>query len=234
MINLFYWTTPNGHKITIFLEEAGIPYTLHPINLSLGEQFAPEFLRTSPNNKIPAIIDQAPLDGGEPISIFESGAILLYLADKTKKFITENIRERVDVLQWLFWQVGGLGPMAGQNHHFSHAAPEVIPYAIERYVKETTRLYTVLNKRLADREFIAKQYSIADIACYPWVAMYEKQQQDLNDFKNIKRWLETIQARPAVKRAYAIAEEIQNKAAAANNNKSCPLPGAKAKEERSK
>jgi GST-like protein len=169
MIDLYYWTTPNGHKITLFLEESGLPYTIHPINISKGDQFQPDFLKISPNNRIPAIIDTAPADGGDPVSLFESGAILLYLADKTGQFIPNTLRGRLDVLQWLFWQMGGLGPMAGQNHHFATYALETIPYAIDRYVRETSRLYGVLNKRLADREYIAGDYSIADMACYPWI-----------------------------------------------------------------
>ncbi|HEX5868024.1 MAG TPA: glutathione S-transferase N-terminal domain-containing protein, partial [Beijerinckiaceae bacterium] len=169
MIDLYYWTTPNGHKVTMFLEEAGLDYKLHPINIGKGEQFAPDFLRVSPNNRIPAIVDNAPQGGGAPISVFESGAILLYLAEKTGRFIASDLRGRTEMLQWLFWQMGGLGPMAGQVHHFRGAAPEQIPYAIDRYVKETNRLYGVLNKRLADRPFVAGTYSIADMAAYPWV-----------------------------------------------------------------
>lgn len=208
MIDLYYWTTPNGHKITLFLEEAGLPYRIVPINIGRGEQFAPEFLRIAPNNRIPAIVDQAPADGGEPISIFESGAILLYLADKIQRFIPQDLRGRNVALQWLFWQMGGLGPMAGQNHHFSQYAPEKIPYAIERYVKETARLYAVLNKQLADgREYIAGDYSIADMACYPWV-LPERQGQNLDDFPHVKRWKAGIGERPAVKRAYEIAKSV--------------------------
>jgi len=208
LIHLHYWTTPNGHKITIFLEEAAIPYRIVPVNIGAGEQFKPEFLRISPNNRIPAIIDDAPADGGAPVSLFESGAILLYLADKTGQFIPNDLRGRADVLQWLFWQMGGLGPMAGQNHHFSQYAPEKLPYAIDRYVKETNRLYAVLDKRLADREFVAGAYSIADMASYPWVVPHERQGQRLDDFPNLKRWFETVRARPAVERAYALAKKI--------------------------
>jgi GST-like protein len=163
MIDLYYWTTPNGHKITLFLEEAGLPYRVVPVNIGKGEQFAADFLKISPNNRIPAIVDQAPADGGAPIALFESGAILLYLADKSGRFIAPDPRGRAETLQWLFWQMGGLGPMAGQTHHFTQYAPEKVPYAIERYTKETARLYAVLNKRLADREFVAGAYSIADI-----------------------------------------------------------------------
>ena len=208
MFDLYYWTTPNGHKITIFLEEAQLPYRIVPINISKGEQFAPEFLKISPNNRIPALVDHEPVDGGEPVSIFESGAILLYLAEKTGQFTPGDLRGRTDMLQWLFWQMAGLGPMAGQNHHFGLYAPEQIPYAIERYVKETNRLYGVLNKRLADREFIAGEYSIADMAAYPWIVPWKRQQQNLDDFPNLRRWFETIRARPAVVRAYHLAEEI--------------------------
>ncbi|QDL09741.1 thiol:disulfide oxidoreductase [Brasilonema octagenarum UFV-E1] len=212
MISLYYWTTPNGHKITIFLEEVGIPYTIVPVNIGAGDQFKPEFLKISPNNRIPAIVDHEPAGGGEPISVFESGAILLYLAEKTGKLIPGDLRERVEVLQWLFWQMGGLGPMAGQNHHFSQYAPEKIEYAINRYVNETGRLYAVLDKRLSDREFIAGDYSIADIATYPWIVPYERQAQNLENFPHLKRWFETIQARPATIRAYEKAEAFKNQA----------------------
>ncbi|BAZ33439.1 glutathione S-transferase-like protein [Cylindrospermum sp. NIES-4074] len=210
MIELYYWTTPNGHKITIFLEEVGLPYTIIPVNIGAGEQFKPEFLKISPNNRIPAIVDTEPTTGGEPISVFESGAILLYLAEKTGQLIPQDLRPRVEVLQWLFWQMGGLGPMAGQNHHFSQYAPEKIEYAINRYVKETGRLYAVLDKRLADREFVAGDYSIADIAIYPWIVPYERQGQNLADYPNLQRWFETIKARPATIRAYERAEAFKN------------------------
>jgi GST-like protein len=205
MIELFYWTTPNGHKITIFLEESGAPYKIIPVNIAKGEQFTEDFLKIAPNNRIPAIVDTAPVDGGAPLSIFESGAILEYLAEKEGKFLPAAPRAKYEVLQWLYWQMAGLGPMAGQNHHFVTYAPEKIPYAMERYIKETNRLYGVLNKRLADREFIAGDYSIADMACYPWIVPYERQQQNLNDFPHLKRWFETIAARPAVVRAYELA-----------------------------
>ena len=202
MIDLYYWPTPNGHKISIFLEEAGLPYTIHPVNIGKGEQFAPDFLRIAPNNRIPAIVDQKPKDGGQPVSVFESGAILLYLAEKTGHFISSDLRERVATLEWLFWQVGGLGPMAGQNHHFNHYAPEKIPYAQERYIKETNRLYGVLDRRLEGRSFVAGDYSIADMASYPWVVSHERQGQKLEDFPNLKSWYERIKARPAVVKAY--------------------------------
>ncbi|HQT27315.1 MAG TPA: glutathione S-transferase N-terminal domain-containing protein [Burkholderiales bacterium] len=208
MIDLYYWTTPNGHKITIFLEEAGIPYRIVPVNIGKGDQFSEEFLKISPNNKIPAIVDNAPSDRGEPISVFESGAILLYLAEKTGRFLASDTRGRFEVLQWLFWQMSGLGPMAGQNHHFSQYAPEKIPYAIDRYVRETNRLYGVLDKRLADREYIAGDYSIADIASYPWIVPYERQGQKMEDFPNLERWFRSIGARPAVRKAYEIAASI--------------------------
>jgi len=208
MIDLFYWTTPNGHKITMFLEEVGLAHRIVPVNIGKGEQFHPAFLAIAPNNRIPAIVDLEPAGGGEPIALFESGAILLYLAQKTGKLIPSDIRGHVEVTQWLFWQMGGLGPMAGQNHHFSAYAPEKIPYAIDRYVKETNRLYGVLNKRLADREFVAGDYSIADIAAYPWIVPYERQGQKLEDFPHLKRWFEAIRERPATLRAYAKAQAI--------------------------
>ena len=208
MLDLYYWTTPNGHKITIFLEEAALEYRIIPVNIGQGDQFKPEFLAISPNNRIPAIVDHAPSDGGAPISLFESGAILQYLAEKTGRFLPQALRERFAVMQWLFWQMGGLGPMAGQNHHFVQYAPERIPYAMERYIKETHRLYAVLDKRLADREFIAGEYSIADMACYPWIVPHERQQQNLEEFPHLKQWFERIGRRPAVQRAYALANRV--------------------------
>jgi GST-like protein len=210
MIDLHYWTTPNGHKVTIFLEEAGLPYRIVPVNISKGDQFKPDFLAISPNNRIPAIVDHEPLGGGAPISVFESGAILLYLAEKTRRFLPAGPLGRVEVTQWLFWQMAGLGPMAGQNHHFSSYAPEKLPYAINRYVSETNRLYGVLNKRLADRPFIAGTYSIADMASYPWIVPYKNQGQSLEDFSHLKRWFETIKERPAVIRAYEKAKEVNS------------------------
>lgn len=208
MIDLYYWTTPNGHKVTLFLEESRLPYTLLPINIGQGDQFKPEFLRIAPNNRIPAIVDQAPQDGGKPIPLFESGAILHYLAEKTGQFLSTDLRIRTETLQWLYWQMGGLGPMAGQNHHFNVYAPEKIAYAIDRYVRETGRLYGVLNKQLAERDFIAGDYSIADMACYPWIVPHERQGQNLNDFPHLKRWYERIADRPATQRAYALVEQI--------------------------
>ena len=208
MIDLYYWTTPNGHKITLFLEEARLEYKIVPVNIGKGEQFAPDYLKIAPNNRMPAIVDHAPADGGKPISLFESGAILLYLADKTKKFIASDLRGRNETLEWLFWQMAGLGPMLGQNHHFVGYAPEKIPYAIERYVKETARLYGVLNRRLEGGDFIAGDYSIADMACYPWIVPYERQSQKLEDFPHLKKWFERIANRPATVKAYALAEKI--------------------------
>ena len=208
MIDLYYWTTPNGHKITIYLEETGLAYKIIPVNISKGDQLKREFLAISPNNRIPAIVDREPTGGGAPVAVFESGAILQYLAEKTGKLMPSNLRGRYEVIQWLFWQMGGLGPMAGQNHHFSQYAPEKIPYAIDRYVKETNRLYGVLNKRLADRAFIAGDYSIADIAAYPWIVPHQRQGQRLEDFPHLKRWFEAIRSRPATVRAYDKAREI--------------------------
>ncbi len=208
MIDLYYWPTPNGHKITIFLEEASLPYRIIPVNIGNGDQFQPDYLRISPNNKMPAIVDNYPADKGKPISVFESGAILIYLADKAQQFLPNKIRERNETLEWLFWQVGGLGPMAGQNHHFNLYAPEKIPYAIERYTKETARLYSVLDRRLDGREFIADKYSIADMASYPWIVPHENQKQNLKDFPNVARWCKAMQERPAVQKAYAKASTV--------------------------
>jgi GSH-dependent disulfide-bond oxidoreductase len=210
MIQLYYWPTPNGHKITLFLEETGTPYEIHPVNIGKGDQFKPDFLKFSPNNRMPAIIDDQPVGGGTPIGVFESGAILLYLAEKIGKFIATDLRGRVEVLQWLFWQMSGLGPMAGQNNHFAHYAPEKIPYAIERYVKETGRLFAVMDRRLADREFLAGPYSIADMASYPWTTAYARMGQNIDDFPHLKRWQEAIKARPATQRAYEKGKQFQN------------------------
>jgi GST-like protein len=219
MIDLYYWTTPNGHKITIFLEEAGLRYRIVPVNISTGEQFKPEFLAISPNNRMPAIVDHDPKDGGAPVSVFESGAILVYLAEKTSQFLPTGFRERNVVLEWLFWQMAGLGPMAGQNHHFANYAPEKIPYAIERYVKETNRLYGVLNKRLAGRDFVAGHYSIADMAIYPWIVPYERQGQKLEEFPELQRWFLAMRDRPAVKRAYALAKDINTQPTVSEESK---------------
>ena len=207
MIDLYYWTTPNGHKITIFLEETGLPYTLKPVNISRGEQFDPAFLEIAPNNRIPAIVDHAPADGGPPLALMESGAILEYLATKTGRLLPQEFRGRWECLQWVHWQMGNLGPMAGQNHHFVHYAPEKLPYAVDRYVRETGRLYRVMDRRLADRAFLAGDYSIADIACYPWV-LPERQSQDIDEFPHLKRWKAELRARPAVQRAYEMAKAI--------------------------
>jgi GST-like protein len=207
MIDLHYWKTPNGHKITMFLEETGLPYHIVPVHLGKDEQFKPEFLRIAPNNKMPAIVDHDPIGGGEPISLFESGAILLYLVEKTGKLMPQDIRGRMDAMQWLFWQVAGLGPMVGQLIFFKRSS-EKIPFAVDRYTKETARLYGVLNKRLADRGYLAGgTYSIADIAAYPWAALYNLFELNLDEFPHVERWLEVIASRPATERAYAIATE---------------------------
>ncbi len=202
-IDLYYWPTPNGWKIAIMLEECGLPYKIVPVDISKGDQFAPEFLAISPNNRIPAIVDpQGP--GGRPIPVFESGAILQYLGRKTGRFYPANEWHRVDVDQWLFWQTSGLGPMAGQAHHFRHYCPQRIEYATRRYTDECNRLYGVMNKRLADREFLAKGYSIADMACVGWVSMWERQGQDIDQFPHLKRWLNAVKARPAVQRGLSL------------------------------
>jgi GST-like protein len=208
MIDLYYWTTPNGHKITIFLEETGLPYKIFPINIGKGEQFAKDFLAISPNNRIPAMIDHEPPGGGAPISVFESGEMLLYLAEKTGKFLAKDIRARTQTLEWLFWQMANLGPNSGQNNHFSNYATDKIPYAMDRYRNEVNRLYGVLDRRLDGRDYVAGEYSIADMAIYPWIVPHERQHQNIADFPNIKRWLDAIVERPAVKRAYAKAKEI--------------------------
>jgi GSH-dependent disulfide-bond oxidoreductase len=202
-IDLYYWSTPNGWKITIMLEECGLPYNVIPVNIAKGDQFKPEFLAIAPNNRMPAIVDpDGP--GGRPISVFESGAILQYLGRKTGKFYPADERQRAEVEQWLFWQMGGLGPMAGQANHFRNYAPEPIDYAIKRYTDEVNRLYGVMNKRLADREFLAGKYSIADIACIGWTLSWKRQGQEIDDFPNLKRWQETIKARPAAERGLAV------------------------------
>ena len=202
-IDLYYWPTPNGWKISIMLEECALPYAVHSVDIGKGDQFKPEFLAIAPNNKMPAITDHDGPDG-QPISVFESGAILQYLGRKTGRFYPSDERLRTDVDQWLFWQMGGLGPMAGQTHHFRIYAPEKIAYAIERYTNETNRLYGVLNKRLADREFIAGEYSIADMASYPWARLWERQGQDIASFPHMRRWLAANEARPAVQRGLAV------------------------------
>ncbi|MBI5911351.1 MAG: glutathione S-transferase N-terminal domain-containing protein [Betaproteobacteria bacterium] len=207
-IELYYWPTPNGFKISIMLEECRLPYSLIPVNISKGEQFKPDFLKIAPNNRMPAIIDPAG-PGGRPIAIFESGAILQYLGRKTGKFYPREERARVEVEQWLFWQMGGLGPMAGQLNHFKHYARETLAYAIKRYEDEVNRLYGVMNIRLTDREFLAGKYSIADMACVGWANLWERQGQDINQFPHLKRWLETVKARPAVQRGMALGRELR-------------------------
>ena len=205
MIELHSWPTPNGLKVSIFLEEAGLEHRVFPVNIGAGEQFQPDFLAIAPNNRIPAILDTAPADGGDPISVFESGAILVYLAEKTGRFLSSDTRARVETLQWLFWQMGGLGPMAGQNHHFNHYAPEKIPYAMERYVNETARLYGVLDKQLAGNAFVAgEDYTIADMSIFPWAARHEWHTVNLADFPNVKRWYDIVNARPAVTKGMAV------------------------------
>ncbi len=209
-IELHVWPTPNAYKISIFLEEADLPYTVHLVNIGKGEQFAPDFLKIAPNNRMPAIVDpDGP--GGKPISVFESGAILQYLGRKTGKFYPTDERSRVAVDQWLMWQMGGLGPMAGQTHHFRHYAPEKIQYGIDRYTNEVNRLYGVLNRQLDGKDYICGELSIADMACFPWVRPYERQGQTIEEFPNIQAWLERMEARPAVKRALDVAKEQQGK-----------------------
>lgn len=211
MIDLHYWPTPNGWKISIMLEECGLPYKLCPVNIGRGEQFAPEFLIISPNNRMPAIVDHAPADGGAPISVFESGAILVYLADKTGLFMPRDVRARNLVLQWLMWQMGGLGPMAGQNGHFLLYASEKVPYAIERYGKEVNRLYGVLDTQLGKTgAFVAgSDYSIADMAIFPWIRTHEVQKVALDDFPHVQRWYQLLYQRQAVQRGLALAKELR-------------------------
>ena len=214
MIDLHYWPTPNGHKITLMLEElvdAGhaLEYRIHPVDIGAGDQLKPEYLAISPNNKMPAIVDHAPADGGAPISVFESGAILLYLANKTGCFFGADVRSKVTVNQWLMWQMGGLGPMSGQRGHFHVYAPEKIPYAMDRYDREVTRLHGVLDQRLADNAFVAgDEFSIADMACYPWIDAYAGLPPDFDAFPNMKRWYDSIAARPATARAYAWKQKV--------------------------
>ncbi|HCH24482.1 MAG TPA: glutathione S-transferase [Oceanospirillaceae bacterium] len=209
MLDLYYWPTPNGWKITVMLEELGVPYNLKYVNIMKGDQFEPEFLKIAPNNRMPAIVDHDPADGGEPISMFESGAIMQYLGDKYGQFYSQDLRTRQEINQWLFWQMGGLGPMAGQAHHFRQYAPETVLYGIDRYTNECNRLYGVMDRRLTDREFLAGDYSIADMACWPWAILNERQGQDVNDFPNLKRWIETIQARPAAARGQLIGADFR-------------------------
>jgi len=209
LIDLYYWPTPNGWKVSIALEELGLAYRMIPVNIGRGAQFEPDFLAISPNNRIPAIVDRDPEDGGEPISVFESGAILLYLAEKTGRLIPRDPRGRKQVIEWLMWQMGGLGPMLGQAHHFRAYAPETIPYAIDRYTKEANRLYGVLDKQLEGREYIGGDYSIADIACWPWIVPHERQGQKLEDTPNLHRWFERIKSRPAVQRGHELGRELR-------------------------
>jgi GST-like protein len=225
MIDLHYWTTPNGHKITMFLEETGLPYRIVPVNLVKDEQFAPDFLAIAPNNKMPAIVDHDPIGGGAPISIFESGAILLYLAEKTGKLMPKDIRGRMDVTQWLFWQVAGLGPMPGQLIFFLRNS-ERHEFGIDRYKKETERLFGVLDRRLEGRDWLAgNAFSIADIAAYGWAAPYNLFGLDLDAYPNVERWLEAIGSRPATERAYAIAKDM---------NPNAPQPVRRAEREAAK
>ena len=209
MYDLYYWTTPNGHKVTMFFEEAGVDYKVIPINIGKGEQFTTDFLKISPNNRIPALVDHEPGLGKEKLSLFESGAMLLYLAEKHGAFIPSEIKGRSNVLQWLFWQMANLGPMAGQNHHFVTYLDEEIPYATKRYVGEVSRLYAILDNQLADNEFICGQdYSIADMASYPWVVPHKRQRQQLEEFENLSRWFEQVRNRPATARAYEVANQV--------------------------
>ncbi|MFA5948813.1 MAG: glutathione S-transferase N-terminal domain-containing protein [Hyphomicrobium sp.] len=206
-IDFYFWPTPNGHKIRIMLEECGLAYAINPVDISKGDQFEPEYLLISPNNKMPVIVDyDGP--GGKPISVFESGAILQYLGRKTGNFYPADERARVQVEEWLFWQVSGLGPMAGQAHHFRHYAPEVVPYGVERYTKEVTRLYGVMEKRLSQSEHLAGSYSIADVACYPWMLHWERQGQDLKAFPHVAAWLDRLGARDGVKRGMSTALSV--------------------------
>ena len=210
MIELHYWPTPNGHKVTLFLEEAGVPYELRPVDIGAGDQFKPAFLAISPNNRMPAIVDTEPADGGAPLSVFESGAILLYLAEKTGRFLPTDVRGRTEALEWLFWQVAGLGPMTGQYGHFHVYAPEPIGYARERYRREVERLLGVLDGRLAWREWVAGDaFTIADMACHPWIDVYRKAPIDMAPYPQLRRWHAAVAARPAVQRAYAVSKTVR-------------------------
>lgn len=211
VIDLYYWPTPNGWKVTILMEELGVPYNIIPINITKGEQFTAEFLKIAPNNRMPAIVDHAPLDGGEPIALFESGVIMEYLADKHGRFLPQERRAKYQVLQWLYWQMAGLGPMAGQAHHFRQYAPEKLDYAIERYTNEVNRLYGVMNERLKESDFLGGEYSIADMAAWPWVSLYERQGQNLEEFPALKRWFDTLKVRAAVQKGRAVGQELRDK-----------------------
>lgn len=208
-IDVYYWPTPNGWKVTIMLEELGVPYNIIPVNIGTGEQFTPNFLKISPNNRMPAIVDHEPLGGGAPLAIFESGAILEYLAEKYGQFMPKDTRGKYDVLQWLYWQMANLGPNSGQANHFRHYAPEKIEYGMTRYTNEVNRLYGVMNIQLADREFLAGAYSIADMASWPWIIPYERMGQDLNEFPHLKRWFDAVGARPAVIKGKAVGQELR-------------------------
>lgn len=210
MIDLYYWPTPNGWKISIALEEMALPYRMIPINIYRGEQFTADFLAISPNNRIPALVDHDPPDAGEPLALFESGAVLLYLADKSGRFVPRDVRARFDVIQWLMWQIGGLGPMLGQHGHFFLYAPEKLDYAIERYANEARRLFGVLDRRLDGREHICGAYSIADMACWPWVVTYKRQGIALDDFANVRRWYDALKRRPGLRRGYDLGRELRN------------------------
>jgi GST-like protein len=210
-IDLYYWPTPNGWKITILMEELGVPYNVVPVNITKGEQFDPKFLQIAPNNRMPAIVDHTPLDGGTPITLFESGVIMEYLAEKHGRFIPQERRGKYEVLQWLYWQMAGLGPMAGQAHHFRQYAPEKIDYAIERYTNEVNRLYGVMNIRLSDRQYLGGDYSIADMAAWPWVSLYDRQGQNLEEFPHLKRWFDTLKMRAAVQKGHAVGQELRDK-----------------------
>jgi GST-like protein len=209
MIDLYYWPTPNGWKASIALEEMGLEYNVIPVNIARGDQFKPEFLAISPNNRIPAIVDHEPADSGAPISIFETGAILIYLAEKTGRFLPRDPRGRKTVIEWLMWQMGGLGPMLGQNHHFRMYAPEKLEYAIDRYTNEADRLYGVLDRQLAGREYVCGEYSIADMACWPWIVPHERQGIDLDGFQNVRRWYDTMKERPALRRGFDVGRELR-------------------------
>jgi len=208
-IDVYYWPTPNGWKVTILLEELGVPYKVIPVNIGKGEQFAPDFLKISPNNRMPAVVDHEPVGGGGPLPVFESGAILEYLAEKYGRFLPKDVRGKYEVLQWVYWQMGGLGPMSGQANHFRNYAADKIAYAINRYTDEVNRLYGVMDIRLADREYLAGAYSIADMMSWPWVVAYERMGQDLNEFPHLKRWFETMKARPGVERGFAVGSELR-------------------------
>jgi GST-like protein len=209
MIDLHYWPTPNGWKISIALEEMALPYRMIPVEIGKGANFEPAFLAISPNGRIPAIVDFEPKDGGAPISVFESGAILLYLAEKSGRFLPPDVRGRSEVVQWLMWQMGGLGPMLGQHGHFALYAKDKIEYAIGRYRHETERLYGVLDRRLAGREHLCGDYSIADMACWPWVVTNKAQNIDLGAFPNVRRWYDALKQRPALRRGYDLGKELR-------------------------